>query len=129
MATADRGREAGLREALGVLDRDVPGAAIAVMHEPHAFRGTPVVHRLLEGIEDELRLPGPGDAPADGEGRGPPPVRGPARTRAKASMSEADQKTVRWTVFPTSGDMDEAGPGGHVDKVREPERVGARRVE
>ena len=71
MANADRGLDAGLREAFRVPDRDVLGPAIAVMHQPRAFGGTPLMHRLLEGIEDELRLLGPGDAPADdpaGEG-------------------------------------------------------------
>ena len=49
---ADRRRDAGLGQALGVGDRDVLDAAITVVDEP-AFDRPAGVQRLLEGVEDE----------------------------------------------------------------------------
>ena len=55
--TADRRLDAGLGEALGVLDRQVLAAAIAVMDEA-AADWPAFVDRLLQGIEDEAGMRG-----------------------------------------------------------------------
>jgi len=51
--TADRRLDAGLGEALRVLDRQVLAAAIAVMDEAAAVWPA-FVNRLFQGIQDEL---------------------------------------------------------------------------
>ena len=53
---ADRRLDAGLGQALGVFDRDVLAAAVAVMHEPAAMDGPPVMQRLLQRIEHEAGM-------------------------------------------------------------------------
>jgi hypothetical protein len=55
---ADRGFDAHLGEALGVLDREVLYAAVAVMDQPAALGGPAVMERLLQRVEDEARLGG-----------------------------------------------------------------------
>lgn len=56
--TADRRLDAGLGEALGVLDRHVLNSPVAVVNEVGSPR-LPVMQSLLQGIEYEL---GPGRA-------------------------------------------------------------------
>ncbi len=46
----------GLSEALGILDRDVLGAPVAVMDQFVALCGAPGVQCLLQRVEDELDL-------------------------------------------------------------------------
>ena len=53
---ADRRLDARLRQPLGVLDRDVLAAAIAVVHEPAAMDGPPIMEGLLQRIEHEARV-------------------------------------------------------------------------
>ena len=53
---ADRRLDAGLGQALGVFDRDVLAASVAVMDEPAAMHGPPLVERLLQRIEHEARM-------------------------------------------------------------------------
>ena len=48
---ADRGFDACFGKPLGVADRDILAAAIAVMHEPVSIKWTPLVERLFERIE------------------------------------------------------------------------------
>jgi hypothetical protein len=55
---ADRRLDPCFREALGILDRDVSAASVAVMHEPAAMRRLPVMEGLLERIEYEARMRG-----------------------------------------------------------------------
>src|SRR5512133_699923 len=52
---ADRGLDAGTRKPFGIADRDILHAAIAVVDETAFAHGTPVVKRLLERIQDEVR--------------------------------------------------------------------------
>ncbi len=95
---ADRGLDAGLGEALGVADRDVLHAAVAVVDEAAALHGAAVVQRLLQGIEDEAgmgraRYPPADDAPGEG--------------------------------VDDEGDVDEALPGRDVGEVRHPQQRSA----
>ena len=53
---ADRGLDAGLGKPLGVADRDVQAAAIAMVHQA-VTEGAPVIERLFQGIQDKA---GPG---------------------------------------------------------------------
>ena len=62
---AHGGFEAGLDEALGVFDRYVLHAAIAVMDEPAAGDGLAVMKRLLQGVENEAGVSRAADPPAD----------------------------------------------------------------
>ncbi len=53
---ADGGFDAGVGEALGILDRDVLGATVAVMDQSVALCGAPGVQCLLQRVEDEPGL-------------------------------------------------------------------------
>ena len=55
----------GLGQALGVANADVLRSSVAVVHEPGGGEGPPVVKRLLQGIEHEVGMRRPRDAPAD----------------------------------------------------------------
>ena len=52
---ADRRLDPGFGQALGVLDRDILGAAIAMMDEAAATGRPPVMERLFQGVQDEVR--------------------------------------------------------------------------
>ena len=52
---ADRGFDAGLRQAFGVSDRQVLTAAIAMVDQATAAGWSAVVDRLLQGVERDLR--------------------------------------------------------------------------
>src|SRR5208283_2425012 len=68
---ADGRLDAGLGEALGVFDRDVLHAAVAVMDEGAAAKGTALAQSLLERVEHEARMRRARGAPPDdtpGEG-------------------------------------------------------------
>src|SRR3982074_630727 len=56
--TADRRLNACFRQALGIPDREVLAASVAVMHEPATMRRPPVMESLLERIENEARMRG-----------------------------------------------------------------------
>ena len=58
---ADRRLDAGLSQALGVLDRDVLAAPVAVMDEAAAMDRPPVMERLLQGIQHEAGMRGPAE--------------------------------------------------------------------
>ena len=98
---ADRG-SMPLPPALGVLDRDILAAAVAVMHEAAAMDGPPIMQRLLQRVEHEARMRRPRDAPAD-----------------DAPGVDVDDE----------GDVDEAGPGRDIGEVRDPERIRPWRLE
>ena len=76
-AAADRRRDAGFRQPVGVAHRQILRAAITVMHEVLDAGAAPVVDRLLEGVEHEV-------------GRQATPRRAsPTIRRAKTSMTNA----------------------------------------
>ena len=60
---SDRWFNAGLGKALGVFDRDILAATIAVMDQPAAMNWPPVVQSLLEGIEHKAGMRSPADPP------------------------------------------------------------------
>ena len=60
----NRRLHAGLRQALGVFDRDVLAAPVAYVHEPAAMDGPPVMQRLLQCVEHEAGMGRPADPPA-----------------------------------------------------------------
>jgi hypothetical protein len=107
---ADGGLDAGIGQALGVADRDVLHAAIAMMHQAALTEGTPVMERLFQGIEDKAGL---------GRSRHPPTDDPPGE--------DVDHK----------GDIDEPLPGRDIEpapdvirgEVRYPQRVRPGRLE
>src|SRR4029079_10688776 len=99
---ADRPLDACFPEALGILDRDVLAASVAVMHEPAAMRRLPVMEGLLERIDDEARVVCSCGPPAD--------------------------NAPRIGVY-DEGDIDKAGPGRDVGEIRDPQRIRVRGVE
>ena len=77
VADASHGRlDAGFGQALGVFDRHVLAAPVAVMHEPAAMDGPPIMQRLLQRIEHEARC-------------AVRLARQPTMRRAKASITKA----------------------------------------
>src|ERR1035437_8055169 len=90
---ADRRLDACFRQALGILDRDVLAAPVAMMHEPAAMRRAPVMKGLLERIEHEARMRGSSGPPADDAPR----------------MGVDDE-----------GDIDKTAPGRDIGKIRDP---------
>ncbi len=104
---ADRGLDAGLGQALGVLDRDVLAAAIGVMDKAGSFDRPPLMESLLEGVEHEAGMHRAAGPPA-----GACPRAGGARPGDAAGKDVDDE-----------GDVDEAGPGGDVCEVGDPEPV------
>ena len=56
---ADGRLDAGLGEALGVFDRDVLAAPVAVVNETGAMHRPPLMEGLLQGIEHESGMRGP----------------------------------------------------------------------
>ena len=93
---ADGRLDPGFGEPLGVLDRNVLGAAIAMMNEAAAAGRPSVMERLFEGVQDEVGVRRPAGSPADD----PPRV-----------------------GVDDEGDIDEAGPGRDIGKIREPQTV------
>src|SRR5579863_8987886 len=87
---------------LGVLDRNILGAAIAVMNEVAAAGGPSIMERLFEGVQNEVRMRRPAGSPADD-----PPRIG----------------------VDDEGDIDEAGPSRDVGKIGQPEPIRRRSVE
>ena len=53
---ADRRIDPGFGQALGVFDRQVLDAAVAVMHEAPSLGGLPGVYRLFQGIQNEAGM-------------------------------------------------------------------------
>src|SRR5271165_2453702 len=68
---ADGRLDPGFGKALGVIDRNILGAAIAMMDEAAAAGGPSVMERLLQGVENEVGMRRPAGEPADD----PPGVR------------------------------------------------------
>ncbi len=56
---ADRWLDAGLGQTLGVFDRDVLAASVAVMHQPSAMDRPSLMESLLHGVEHDARMGGP----------------------------------------------------------------------
>src|SRR6185312_656519 len=96
-ATADRGFDARVEEPLGVADREILDAAIAVMHEPRFAIANALANGLLERIQRQVAPQGARDAPADD-----PPGK------------DVDDER----------DIDEAAPRGDVGEIRHPELIG-----
>ena len=78
------------------------GPSVRMMHKTASMGGSSFVQGLLQGIQHEAGVGRSADAPADDA----------------AGIGVDDE-----------GDIDEAGPGGHVGKVGEPEHVLHRRME
>ena len=62
---ADRRLDTGLGQALGLLDRDVLAASIAMMHQPAAMRRPSLMESLLQRVEHEACMRCPRGTPAD----------------------------------------------------------------
>src|SRR4051812_46557637 len=77
-------------------------ASIAVVHEPAAMDGAPIMEGLLQCIEHEARVCRAGDTPADDA----------------AGVGIDDE-----------GDIDKTTPGRHVCEVGDPEHIRTRRME
>jgi len=96
---AHLGLDARFAEPLGVADRQVVAAAVAVMGQAVGLGGRPArLEGLLEGVEHERGMCRAGDLPAD-----------------DATRVGVDDE----------GDVDEALPKGDVDQVRDPQPVRA----
>ena len=93
---ADRRLHASFSQALGVFDRDVLAAPVAMVHEPAAMNRPSIMQRLFQRIEHEARM----------RRAGSPPTNDPA------GIGVDDE-----------GNVDEAGPGRDIGEVREPEDV------
>jgi hypothetical protein len=100
--TADRRLDPGLGQALGVLDRDVLAAAVAVVDEAAAMDGPPIMESLLQGIEHEAGMGRPADPPAN---------------------------DIAGVDVDHEGDIDEPRPGRDVSEVRDPQHVRRRCME
>ena len=99
---ADGRLNSGFGEPLGVFDRNILGAAIAMMDEAAAAGRPSVMKRLFEGVQDKVRMRCPAGPPTDD----PPGV-----------------------CVDDEGDIDEAGPGRDIGKIREPQTVWSGSVE
>ena len=55
-AAADRRSDAALGESVGVAHREILPASVAMMHEPIGRVVAAGVDRLLEGIQDKVRV-------------------------------------------------------------------------
>src|SRR6478752_6309077 len=99
---ANRGLDAGLRQALGVFDGDVLAASIAMMDEPATLNRASIVQCLFQGIENEGCMRRPAHPPADDP----------------AGIGVYDESHV-----------DEAGPGRDVGEIGDPEHVRRRSME
>ena len=93
---ADRRLDAGLGKPLGIADRDILTAAIAMVHQA-VKEGAPVVERLFQGIEDKAGL---------GRSRNPP-----ADDAAGEGIDD-------------EGNVDKPLPGRDIGEVRHPQRIG-----
>jgi hypothetical protein len=100
--TADRGLHACFSQALGIFDRDVLAAPVAMVHKPAAMDRPPIVQCLLQRIEHEARMR---------RARGPP-----AHDPAGVGIDD-------------EGDVDEAGPGRDIGEVGEPQDIRSWRLE
>src|SRR3984957_9124316 len=99
---ADRRLYACFSQALGVFDRDVLTASVAMVHEPAAMDRPPIMQGLLQRVEYEAGVCRARDPPAhDPAGIG------------------IDHK----------GDVDKAGPGRDIGEVGEPENIRPWRLE
>src|SRR6185437_11745926 len=93
---ADGRLDPGFGEPLGVFDRDILGAAIAMMNEAAAAGRPSVMKRLFQSVQDKVRMGCPAGPPTDD----PPGV-----------------------GVDDEGDIDEAGPGRDIGEIREPQTV------
>jgi hypothetical protein len=62
--TPDRWLDPDLGQTLGILDRDILAAAVAVMDEATTMNGPPIMDRLFQGIEHEAGVCRSADPPA-----------------------------------------------------------------
>ena len=93
---ADRGLDASLGQTLGVADRDVLNAPIAMVNEPAAYR-PPIMEGLHQGVEHKVGVGHPGHFPAD-----------------DPAGESIDDK----------GDINEPAPGRDIGKVGNPQGIG-----
>ena len=93
---ADGRLDASIGQALGVADRDVLHATIAVMHQAVPREGPPVVERLFQGIQDKAGL-------------------------GRARHPQADDPPGEG--IDDKGDIDEPLPGRDIGEVRDPQRI------
>ena len=94
--TSDRRLDTCLRQSLGIANRHVLNTPVGVVHEAAAMSGTPIMKRLIQGIEDEGGMCRPANTPAD-------------YTPGKYVYDESD--------------IDEALPGGDICEIRNPKLV------
>jgi hypothetical protein len=63
--TSDGGLNARLRQSFGIANGHVLHTPIGMVDEPTAVDGSPIMKRLVQGIEDEARMSGPACPPTD----------------------------------------------------------------
>ncbi len=93
---ADGVLDAGLSQAFGLANAHILRAAIAIVHQAAAISGPSLVKGLLQRIQHEAGMSGPGHPPAD-----------------DAAGIGVDHE----------GDVDEARPGADIGEVGQPEPV------
>ena len=100
--TADRRLDASFAQPLGISNGQVLRAAVTVMDKAHGLRRSPIVDRLLGGIQDETGLCRGAGAPAD--------------DLARISVDD-------------ESDIDEPLLGRDVGEIADPQHVGRRNPE
>ena len=88
---ADGRLDPGFGEPIGVIDRNLLGAAIAMMNEAAAAGGPSVMERLLEGVQDEVGVRRPAGSAADD-----PPRIGVDDEGDLAGRREGSGRLARW---------------------------------
>ena len=94
--TSDGGLDARFRQSLGIANGDVLHTPIGMVDEPTAMDGSPIVKRLVQGIEDEARMGGPACPPTD-----------------DTASEGVDHKSH----------VDETLPGRHIGEIRKPKHI------
>lgn len=113
--TPDGWLDPGLGKALGILDRDILAAAVAVVDQAATVDGSPIVDRLLQGIQHETGVRRPAHPPAhdiagvnvDHEGHVDEPC--PGREWSRKRISASPPRTVR-APFSAYGSLFNLGP-------------------
>ena len=62
---ADGRLDPGLRQTPGIFDRQILRAPVGVVDQPHRLRRSALVHRLFQRIQNEARVGGAADTPAN----------------------------------------------------------------
>lgn len=93
---SDGGLDTGLGQALGVADADVLRSTVGMTNKAIARLGSPIVKRLLQGVEDEVSVGRPRHAPADNPaGKGVDDERGIEEAAPRGDIGEvADPQSV-----------------------------------